>query len=220
MIDRTLPKAYVVESNEAEVTKLSQFLTSMRFDVQCFTTAEEFLRVAGDRIEGCVVTGLRLSGMSGLELQAELNERQSLLPVILMAERVSTQLVVKAMKNGALAFLDLPINEDELWLAIREAIALNTTRIEQQASERDLRSKFSELSEGEVEVLSKVCEGLTNKEIAASLDVSIRTIESRRRRLLEKTQSGSFPELLLSYQQFRTATAPSVSRPGLQHQFN
>ena len=193
MIDRTLPKAFVVESNEANATRLSQFLASMRFDVQCFSTAEEFLSAAGDQDRGCIVTGLRLSGMSGLELQAELNERNSLLPVILVAERVSTQLVVKAMRNGALAFLDLPINEDELWLAIREAMTLNTSRIEKEASERDLRSRFSELSEGEVEVLAKVCEGLTNKEIAALLDVSIRTIESRRRKAVRKNSERIVP---------------------------
>ena len=148
--------------------------------------------------------GLRLSGMSGLELQSELKERGDLLPVILFAERVSTQLIVRAMRNGAVAFLDMPVNEDEIWLAVREALADNADRLEREENKANLRARFHELTAGELLVLTKVCEGLTNKEIASQIEVSIRTVEARRRRLLKKTSTNSFPELLLTYEKFRT----------------
>lgn len=207
MIDRTLPNAFIVESNELHRRRLAQSVKSARFDVHEFASAEEFIDDSGHQARGCIISGLRLGGMSGLELQTLLNEQGSLLPIILVSEKVSTPLIVKGMRSGALAFLDLPINEDELWLTIREAMAVNTSRIARHASISDLRIRFSDLSEGEKQVLEKVCEGLTNKAIASLLDVSIRTIESRRRRLLVKTRSGSFPELLLSFQQFRSSNA-------------
>ena len=80
----------------------------------------------------------------------------------------------------------------------------NRTRIDVQGERADLQARFGRFSDGEQHVLNRVCEGLSNKQIAAVLDVSLRTVESRRRRILERTQCQSFPELLLTYQTFKT----------------
>ena len=104
MIKTELPTVIVIESQEQNRNRLSRSLMSMQFEVREFDSAEAFLRESHRWERGCVVADLRLGGMSGLELQARLKEKASLLPVILVAERVSTQLIVRAMREGAVAF--------------------------------------------------------------------------------------------------------------------
>lgn len=215
MVNNALPTVYVIESHEQNRNRLSRSLMSMQFEVRDFDGAEAFLRESHRCERGCVVADLRLGGMSGLELQARLKKEGSLLPVVLVAERVSTQLIVRAMREGAVAFLDLPINEDDLWLAVRSAISENADRLVREEKKNNLRTRFGQLSDGELQVLTKVREGLTNKEIASLLDVSIRTVESRRRRILQKTSSGSIPELLLTYEQFKNTCLESIPGPAL-----
>lgn len=213
MIDQvsrnTRPTVVVIESQEEDRFRLNQLLTTMEFEVKHFETAEEFLEVRDGFTAGCVLTSLHLRGMSGLELQTRLRECDSPLPVIVVGKRVSTQMIVRVMREGAITFLDLPIIEDAVWLALREAMAENRKRISEKARIVDLNSRFRDLSDGEKLVLKKVCEGLTNKQIASTIDVSVRTVESRRRRLLLKTRSSSLAELLLTYQQFRDSCGGS-----------
>lgn len=215
MIRQLTPSVFVVDSNEENRSRLRRVLTAMQFDVRDFASAETFLARTESAVRGCVVAGLRLGGMSGMELQTHLRQQGNLLPMILFAERVSTQLIVRTMRDGAVAFLDLPINEDELWLAVREGLAENADRVEREEQRANLRSRFGQLTEGELMVLTKVCEGLTNKEIASHLEVSVRTVEARRRRLLRKTCTNSFPELLLTYERFKTSCEPFDGRRSL-----
>jgi FixJ family two-component response regulator len=198
----TSPTVYVIDSNTTTRESTSRLLTAMQFSVEEFPTAEEFLARPKTDV-GCVVSELRLGGISGLELQSHLQREASILPVVFVAERASTPLIVRAMRQGAIAFLDQPANEDDLWLAVREAIAENADRHQCRDRNNRLRARFSKLSEPELAVLQKVREGRTNKEIAAKLDVSIRTVESRRRRILEKTSTSTFPDLIVVYEEYK-----------------
>lgn len=208
MIDHTptAPTVFVIETKDvAGRAKLVHVLSSMEFRVKQFPSGEAFLAEAPHCTSGCLVTQLHLPGMSGMEVHAKLRESRSLLPVILFANRASTQMIVRSMRDGAISFLDAPINEDELWMAVREAFVENTARAEAVRLEGALAQRFSHLSDGESQVLSKICEGFSNKQIATHLDVSVRTVESRKRRLLTKTNSDSVPELLITFQRFRTS---------------
>lgn len=206
MTDQTQsnPVVYVIEPNDITGrAKLVHVLTSMDFRVKHFNSGEEFLREADQCTTGCLVTQLRLNGMSGMEVQTRLKEIGSHLPMIFVSERASTQIIVRSIRDGAISFLDSPVNEDQLWLAVREAFAENTKRLELSLERKYLLTRFSQLSPGESEVLSRLCQGCSNKQIASHLDVSVRTVESRKRRLLNKTSSESIPELLISFQQFK-----------------
>lgn len=208
MIDRNTdrPKVSVIEPKDITGrAKLVHILSSMDFDVEHYQDGESFLRDADRFSRGCVVTLLRLGGMSGIEVQASLAERGSLLPVILVSEGVSPQIIVRAMRNGAVSFLASPINEDELWMAVREALSENAERLYGVRHRNQLADRFSQLSKGEWDVLNNICKGLTNKEISTTLDVSVRTVETRKKRLLTKTQSNSIPDLAMSYQRYLTA---------------
>lgn len=208
MIDRKTdrPKVSVIEPKDITGrAKLVHILSSMDFDVEHYQDGETFLQDADRFSRGCVVSLLRLGGMSGIEVQASLAERNSLLPVILVSEGVSPQIIVRAMRNGAVSFLASPINEDELWMAVREALSENADRLYGARHRNMLAARFSQLSKGEWDVLLSICKGLSNKEIAISLDVSVRTVETRKKRLLTKTESNSIPDLAMSYQRYLTA---------------
>ena len=195
---------YVIDSNADARQATARLLSAMQFVVEEYATGEEFL-AQPNKERGCVISELRLAGISGLELQAHLQRHANTLPIVFVAERASTPLVVRAMRQGAVAFLDKPVSEDDLWLAVREAIAENSQRLQLQERNNKLRARFAKLTEPEMQVLQRVREGSTNKEIAAKLDVSIRTVESRRRRILEKTSTTTFPDLIVVYEQFKAA---------------
>lgn len=194
---------FLVVSNEDDRCRVRDSLMSLQFDVREFETVEQFMQQLSHAKSGCIISSLRLPGASGLELQLQLSQQGSSLPVILLARKASTQIVVRAMRSGVIAVLDVPVNEDELWLAVREAVAENARRDDYRTLIANLADRFNRLSGGEQKVLSRICQGLTNKEIASLLDVSVRTVESRKRRLLEKTSCSSLAELLLTYQQFK-----------------
>ena len=211
MIDNQKSLVCVIDSDDEHRRKLNQVFSSMQFETRLYPNAESFLRVAEQIATGCVVSALRLDGMSGLELQSHLKERRSSLPVILYSERKSTQIIVRAMRLGAVTFFDWPIGEDSLWSAVDEALTESKSREKIERERLDLNDRFSGFSLGEHDVLDSICAGMTNKEIARKLDISIRTVESRRRRILDKSRSQSLPELLLSYQRF--VTFGGVSKP-------
>ena len=203
MTELITPRVFVVESNDEHRRKLLDSLTAMQFRVGEFVTAESALESLTNESHGCVLANLRLEGMSGLELHERMSMLGSPLPVVLMSERVGTPIVVRAIRRGVVGFLNVPVDEDALWLELGEAMRKNTAKLDADQKKSNLRARFVDLSPGERDVLNMVCSGLTNKQIAVKLDVSVRTVESRRRRLLEKTHSESIPNLILAYGQYQ-----------------
>ena len=200
--DETLT-VFVVDSSDEHRNWLAGVLRAMQFEVQPFTSVEDAYPTLATHRRGMVLARLRLPGMSGLDLHERLKRNVSPLAMVLMSERVSTQLVVRAIRQGVVDFLDLPLHEDGLWLSVREALSTNMNRLAECKQKLELRTQFTTLSDSERAVLDKMCVGMTNKEIAKELDVSVRTVESRRRRMLEKTQIRSISELLISFEMYR-----------------
>jgi FixJ family two-component response regulator len=144
---------YVIDSNADARQATTRLLSGMQFVVEEYATGEEFLSQPNKKV-GCVISELRLAGISGLELQAHLQRNANTLPIVFVAERASTPLVVRAMRQGAVAFLDKPVSEDDLWLAVREAIAENSQRLQLQERNNKLRARFAKLTEPEMQVRS------------------------------------------------------------------
>jgi FixJ family two-component response regulator len=188
---------YVVDDARQARDSVCALVRSMGIEAQAFATAEALLESLPADARGCVVTDVRMDGgMSGDELQAKLNERQIALPIIVLTAYAKTPLTVKVMKAGALTLLEKPYREDELWDAIRQALVLDASQHNEVARRQEIQRSFDQLSPQEVEVLRGIMAGKPNKQIAKQLDVSLRTIESRRHAIFEKFQVKSVAELV------------------------
>ncbi len=190
------PTVFVVDGDEQARTSVCALVKSMGVRSQSFASVEDFLAEYQDRRPGCVVTDLRMPGMSGLDLQEQLTQRQFDIPVIVLTAYARTATTVRAMQAGALAVLDRPCAEDDLWEMIRKALADDEARQAAQEQRYDLKVRFSQLTDIERRVLDLVEQGYSNKAIAQELEVSVRTIANRRSDIMDKMRANSTAELL------------------------
>ena len=187
---------YLVDDDAAVCDALSVFLESSGYSVSSFHSAETFLEETEDAVEGIMLLDQRMTGMSGMELQAELTKRDIALPIIFITGHGDVQMSVKAIKAGAIDFLEKPFNNEDLLASIREASA----RADDSKKDHDLfaecRQCHSSLTPREREVMQHVVDGLSNRHVAELLDVSDRTIEVHRSRAMKKMRAESVPDLV------------------------
>ena len=207
-----MPTVYIVD-DDIHVRESLQALVGTMVGVRCqaFSSAEDFLAARSTKEPGCLVTDVRLRGLSGLELQEELRRRNDHIPVVVVSAYSETPMTVRAMKTGAVTFLDKPCRSCELVDAIRDGLALDESIREELSCNEVIQETFASLNEREYDVLKLLLEGKKNKAIAEALDISVRTVENRRHSILEKTNANSIAQLAQLHQQaFGTS---SVSRP-------
>jgi len=161
-----------------------------------FTSAEEFLAQYDPSNKGCVVADVRMAGMSGLELLAELKARNSSLPVIVITGYADVPMAVRAMQQGAVTFLEKPCQEQELWQAVQEALALEQSQHAQRKQRAAVEARLAMLTEDELDVFRRLLQGHANKRIASDLDIGLRTVELRRSNIMRKMQATSLPDLV------------------------
>ena len=187
---------FVVDDDKAARHSVCALVRSMGLRAEAFSSAEEFLSAYVSDRSGCLVTDVRMLGMSGIELQEELNEKGVLLPVIVMTAYPQTPLIVRAVKAGAVTVLEKPYEDNELWDAIRQALTEDATKRVEHERRQELRDRIACLTVSEREVMDMIVKGLPNKAIAQRLDLSVRTVESRRHEIFEKLQANSLAELV------------------------
>jgi two-component system, LuxR family, response regulator FixJ len=187
---------YVVDDDPASRRLITSLLEAIFSRVQAFESANEFLDLYQNDHPGCLVLDVAMPGMSGLELQKTLAERDIQLPIVFLTGHANVQMAVGAMQAGAVNFLEKPFREQELWESVRRAFDLDRQRRRERVGRTDGEQKVSKLAPGEREVLALILEGMFNKEIAAQLNLSIRTVEDRRARLMRKLEVGSVVELV------------------------
>lgn len=190
------PTVYVVDDDQGARESVRALVRSMGVQSAAFGSAEEFLEQLDPTRPGCLVTDLRMDGMSGLDLQSKLAEKGVHLPVILITAHAETQITVKAVKTGAVTVLEKPCQDFQLYDAIRAALAQDARFREDMSKKQVFLNRVSALSPNEKKVLDFMMEGMANKVIARRLEVSIRTIENRRQRVFEKTGTDSLAELV------------------------
>jgi len=187
---------YLIEDDAAARSSTQALIVALGFQSREFESAEEFLQQHDPSNSGCVLTDLRLRGMSGIELLEALNAMNDDMPVVILTAYAKTQLTVRAMRSGAINVLDKPVDEDQLWEALREGLNVDRDRRLRRKRELDLSRRFDELTEQESQVLEMIVNGMTNRQIASQLRVSTRTVESRRHNIFRKTEASSIPELV------------------------
>jgi FixJ family two-component response regulator len=190
------PTVFVVDDDRAARDSVCALVRSLGVRAESFASAEDFLAHYDADRPGCLVTDVRMFGMSGVELQQKLQEDGVPLPVIVITAFARTPLTVKVMQQGAVTLLEKPYAEDELWGAIRRALAIDAAGRKEYRQRQELRRRLERLTPQEREVLDAVVDGKPNKAIARELDVSIRTVENRRRDVFAKMQAHSVAELV------------------------
>ena len=190
------PTVFVVDDDELMRTSVCALARSMGIRSESFCSAEDFLDQYSDGRSGCLVTDIRMLGMSGLELQERLRERGVQLPVIVMTAYAETRTTVRALRGGALTLLEKPFQENELWDAIREALAKDATGRVTHERRREVRRRVERLTPSQRKVMDLIVAGKSNKWIANELDIGTRTVESRRREVFDRMKAESVAELV------------------------
>lgn len=186
----------VIDDDPAMRDSLDFLLGSAGFAVELFDSAEAFLAAPASHSAGCVLTDVRMGGLDGLELLSRLREAGRDIPVIVMTGHGDVPLAVKAMKLGATDFVEKPIDGDSLIAAVQAALATGSGATAAPAPSPEFASRLASLSHREQQVLQGLIDGRTNKEIARTFDLSPRTVEVYRAKLMTKMQAGNISELV------------------------
>ena len=187
---------HVVDDDEAMRDSMAFLLRAGNFQVQTYSDAADFLNALPQIKAGCVVTDVRMPGMSGIELLQRLRELQVSLPVIVVSGHGDVPLAVEAMKTGALDFIEKPFDDDVFLRAVRMALSAHAVDSQRQAQKATINSRLESLSNREREVLEGLVAGHPNKTIAYDLGISPRTVEIYRANVMEKMQAGSLSDLV------------------------
>jgi len=198
MSDHSLTKATVcvVDDDQAMRNSLKWLIESVGMQVESFSSADEFLAQHQPGRTGCLVLDVRMPGMSGLDLQEHLAANNIRIPVVIITGHGDVPMAVRAMKCGAIDFIEKPFNDEVLLDAIRRAIAHEEQQRSHHMENLQIEERLAQLTPREHEVMEMVTGGKSNKEIANALGVSAKTIEAHRARVMEKMRAGSLAELV------------------------
>ena len=187
---------FLVEDDDAVRDSLQLVLESVGHKVAAYSRADAFLEDFSTRLAGCIVLDIRMPGMNGMELQRQLNNRNSILPIIFVTGHGDVPMAVEAMQRGAVDFVQKPYREEELLNKIQQAIAADVEARAQLNEKQAIRAKLEELTPREKQVMELMIEGKANKVIAYDLDISQRTVEIHRARVMEKMAVRSLAHLV------------------------
>ena len=187
---------YVVDDDASFRKSLLRLLKAHGLAAQAYDSAPDFLKSGLAARTGCIVLDVRMPGLSGLDLQAELARAECAMPVVFLTGHGDIPMSVQAMKKGAVDFLTKPVDEDSLLAAIRHALARNETQLREHAEIEAVRGRIRTLTERELEVMRHVIAGELNKQIGDRLGVVEKTVKVHRARVMEKMGVPSVAELV------------------------
>jgi FixJ family two-component response regulator len=190
------PTVWVVDDEAAMRNSLKWLIESVGLAVRVYASAEEFLGAYDAALPGCIVSDVRMPGMSGIELQAELAQRGGAVPMIFLTAHGEIPMAVHAIQSGAFDFIEKPFSNHGLLERIQRAVARDKQTRVALERRKDVLDRLERLSAREREVLDQIVQGKANKEIAAQLNVSIKTVEFHRAHVMQKMGADSVASLL------------------------
>ncbi|MCC7016929.1 MAG: response regulator transcription factor [Rhodospirillales bacterium] len=190
------PVVFVVDDDRAARESLSWLIGSIHLRVAAFASAAEFLAACPPGQPGCLITDVRMPGLSGLDLQAELKRRGIEIPVIVVTGHGDVPMAVRAMKAGALDFVEKPFNDQILIDLVQKTVEKSLSATRAQVERRDIRARLEQLTPRERQVLDMIAAGESNKGIAHALGISEKTVEAHRAHVMDKMQARSLAELM------------------------
>ena len=187
---------FLIDDDPGVRDSLSLLLSLKGLRTQPFANAESFMATYQPDWPGCVLTDLRMPGMTGLELQAALRERRIEVPVVVLTAHGDVATARAALKNGAFDFLEKPIDDAMLLDVLQNALRVDRERRSAAASRAGADARLERLTAREREILALLAAGHQNREIAVKLGISPRTVEVHKARIMEKLECGSLAELI------------------------
>ena len=189
-------RVYIVDDDEAMRDSLAWLLESQGFAVDPYASAEDFLAAFRDGMPGCVVLDVRMPGMSGLEMYEKLNARHCTLPVIFITGHGDVPMAVSALKKGAVDFIEKPFGDKDMLRLVEQCLALDRDNREKNRAYAAAARRQASLTERELEVMNLIIDGKLNKQIADVLNISIKTVEVHRARIMDKMAVRTVAELV------------------------
>ncbi len=190
---------HVIDDDDDVRESLRLFLTTEGFDARIYASAGDFLAKMNPNESECVVTDVRMPGMSGIDFLAHVAVRRLSLPVIVITAHADVPLAVRAMKLGAVDLIEKPFRPDELISVVRATLARERDDASRSASRAESQARLSALSPRENEVLFRLIDGQPNKVIAQELGISPRTVEVHRANVMRKTKATNFSDLIRTF---------------------
>ena len=201
------PSVYVVDDDDAVRNSLRMLLKSVGIPAVAYGSARGFLSAYHAELPGCLVLDVRMPGMSGLELQEELNRLGAVIPVIFITGHGDIPMAVEAMQHGAFDFLQKPFRDQDLIDRVQRALTTDVQNRATLAEEHRIAERYASLTPREREVLALVTKGKANKVMAGDLGVSQRTVEIHRARVMEKMHANSLAQLVRMVMNLETRKA-------------
>ena len=198
-MDTHQKNVYVVDDDVSVRTALTRSLEKRGYNVSTYNSGTDFLDNFRSSLPGCLVLDVRMPGMSGLDLQETVSTRYPSLPIIFITGHGDIPMSVRAMKSGAFEFLEKPYPVEALQEHIEKALVKSAELQEQENSAKEINQRFEKLTSRELDVMRLLVAGVannSNKEIARQLDISHRTVDDHRARIMSKMQARSLAELV------------------------
>ena len=211
-MNQGLPIVFIVDDDEAVRNSLRLLVKSVGLTAAALDSAQEFLASYDPLQPGCLVLDVRMPGMSGLELQQQLNLRGAVIPVIFITGHGDVPMAVEAMQQGAFDFLQKPFRDQDLIDRIQRALEKDRVNRAELGKRSDLRARHEALTPREREVLALVMSGKANKVMAADLGLSQRTVEVHRARVMEKMGASSLAHLVRMVLDLEESAGPGATK--------
>jgi FixJ family two-component response regulator len=190
------PTVFIVDNDASVRESLKRVSRREGWDVEAFSSAQEFLSQATVDGPGCLVVDLGPHGQSGLMLQHQMAQADSCVPIIFITSAGDVAMTVRAMKAGAADVLPRPVADEDLWSAMRGAFQSSEAALRHEASRRTLRSRYDSLTPREQQVMGLVISGLLNKQVGGELGISEITVKAHRGQVMRKMGAESLPDLV------------------------
>ena len=187
---------YIVDDDPGIRASISDLLDSIGVSTVAFASAEDFLAARNSDMSGCLLLDVRLPGMNGMEMQAKLSESGFSIPIIIMTAHGDMPMVRKALKSGAVEFLIKPFRDEELLEAVEQAFAIDQARKRVGNLVNSIQARTGTLTMRESQVMALVAAGLTNKEIADKLNLSVATVKLHRGQMMRKMEVETLADLV------------------------
>jgi two-component system response regulator FixJ len=187
---------HIIDDDDALRESLEFLLSTVQIPVRSYASATQFLEQSTETILGCIITDVRMPGLSGIELLKHLKERKISVPVIVITGHGDVPLAVEAMKFGAVDFLEKPFDDEVLVASVQSALREREGHSKRVTERAAIEERLAALSKRERDVLGGLVAGRANKQIAFDLGISPRTVEIYRANLMEKMRAASLSDLV------------------------